>query len=85
MTVEFKADGSEEQTILAGGQTIHLNAGYTAKNGQITQTFRDATINGKPTKPKFMASTFNYKVDGDTLTLTRPEAPQPLALHRVKQ
>jgi hypothetical protein len=85
MTVEFKPDGSLTQTILAAGQTIHLNAGYTARNGQINQTFRDATINGVPTKPKFMASTLNYKVDGDTLTLARPEDPHPLTLHRVAQ
>lgn len=68
--VEFKPDGTEAQTIAVVGKSIDLQAKYTAQDGVLTQTLVGGTMNGQKT-PGGRTDTLNYKVDGDTLSLSK--------------
>jgi hypothetical protein len=83
MTITFNPDGHEVQTIQAPGQTIRIQASYKAKDGTLTHTVEQGTINGKPVKPKVATASFTYKVEGDKLTLSQQGVSSSLVLTRA--
>ena len=84
--IDFRADGTEAQTIDAPGQSIKLQANYTVKDGVLTQTLVGGTKNGQST-PGGRTDTLNYKVDGDMLSLSKgdfSDSSSTLTLQRQK-
>ena len=80
---EFRPDGGETLTVVAGKYTMIVNGTYTIKDKTLTQVFTKAIENGKPLvldAKKKAPIVAPFTLDGDTLTLTRPQA----TLHRVK-
>jgi len=70
MTIEFKEDGTELQTIAAPRQNITIEATYTAKNNVLTQTLVSGTKNGQIVSNAGQVQTLHYELDGDTLSIT---------------
>ena len=70
MYIEFKADGTELQTIIAPNQNISLQATYTAKNNVLTETLVSGMKNGRTTPNVGQVQTLNYQLNGDVLLIS---------------
>ena len=85
IAIEFKPDGSQTQTFSAMGQTLgSMQSTYSVADDKITETMTGASRNGQTVKLPGRTTTFSYKLDGDSLTLTDPNIPQPIVLTRAK-
>ena len=83
MTITFNADGTETQKLEGGGQKLEIKARYTAKDGTLTHTIEQGTINGQKMQPKVTSGSFDYKVEGDKLILTEKGTSTSLTLTRT--
>ena len=91
MTLTLTEDGKETVVAQAsspvGSVTMQANGAYTATDTALTQNFTSATLNGKPMPAgsgPIQSETDQFKVDGDTLTLTPPNGRAPQAFTRAK-
>lgn len=83
MTITFNPDGTEVQTVEGGGQKITIAAHYTVKDGTLTHTVDRSFVNGQVTASTVTTASFEYKLDGDKLTLTRKGVSSNFILTRV--
>lgn len=90
-TIVFMADGKETMAVnIAGGRAplaLASTGTYTVTDTSLTQTFDTISVRGvshpfPPGRPN--SETDQFKLAGDTLTLTKPGSPVPLVLTRDK-
>lgn len=88
VTMQFTDDGKETQSLQLMGQTMTSQGTYTAKDGTITQTLTSSTVNGRalptPAGSAGRSQTAQYKVEGDTLTVTPTSGGPQVVLTRQK-
>ena len=75
MTVEFREDGTESQTIVAPRQNISLEATYTVKDNALTETLVSGTKNGVTSTTAGKVQVLHYRFDGDTLLISLTGSP----------
>lgn len=86
--IQFAEDGKETMTLSASGGPIPApmsgsgNGTYTVDGSKLTQNIASFTMAGR-TIP-IPQSVTQYKLDGDTLTLTKMGSPTPVVLTREK-
>ena len=80
MTIEFREDGTELQTIVAPRQDISIHATYTAKDNVLTQTLVSGMKNGQATPNEGQVQTLHYEIDGDTLSISLSGASDTIRL-----
>jgi hypothetical protein len=87
-TWTFTADSRLTTTMQASGgvlagRTLTAVGTYTAADGTMTQTIDSMSEPGRTrTIANPVASTYQYTLNGDTLTITLPGIPAPLVLTR---
>lgn len=85
-TMVFGADGTASQTIYyADGEMMTAQLTYTAKDHVLSQTVIKGTLNGQAAQGNNIKRYINYKVSGDTLSLSLPSFRLPITLTRVKE
>jgi len=75
MTDVFGADGTHVEKVDAAGGNIEMHFDYTIVDASsITLKYVSGTINGRPTPGQMvgMPQTVNYKLTGDTLSVSQP-------------
>lgn len=82
MTVEFKENGTELQTIVAPRQNISTAATYVTKNNVLTETLVSGTKNGQVIQNVGQMQTFYYRVTGNTLLIRLVGATDELRFTR---
>lgn len=82
MSLEFKEDGTELQTIVAPRQNISLVANYVAKDNVLTETLVSGMKNGRAAQNAGQVQTFHYHFDGDTLLVNLGGASDELRFTR---
>ncbi|MBV9852532.1 MAG: hypothetical protein JO250_22940 [Armatimonadetes bacterium] len=87
-TFTFTEDGKETMTAQVSGGPMTMSVGgsgtYTVSGTSLTQTFNTVNLNGRSAPVQAKSETDQFKLDGDTLTLTKQGAAQPLVLTREK-
>ncbi len=83
--VEFKADGTELQTITDTRQNISIKATYTAQDGLLTQTEVSAIKNGRVASGDGKTQRFHYRFEGDTFLLSLPGSSTELRFTRQSE
>ncbi len=85
-TMVFGADGTASQTIYyANGEMMTAQFTYTAQNHVLSQTVVGGSVNGHAARGNDQKRFINYKVSGDTLTLSLPSSRFPITLTRAKE
>ncbi len=91
LTLTLSKDGKEtmqaEATTPVGKVTMQGAGTYTATDTTLTQNFTSTSINGRPLPAgagPIKSETDQFKVEGDTLTLTPPNGRAAQAFTRAK-
>jgi hypothetical protein len=77
MVEDFRADGTATVALTIMGRNITMNGAYKAENGVLTLL---TPYRNRPNAT--MSQTFQYTLDGDTLTMNSPHEPAPIVLKR---
>ena len=80
MTVEFREDGTELETIVSPRQDISIQATYTAKNNVLTETLVSGMKNGRATPNAGQVQTLHYEIDEGTPSISLGGASDTIRL-----
>jgi len=86
---EIRADGTQSLTLTLPQGAMTAQGTWTAQAGVLTQrtTARVVVLGGNPNIVRLaspMETAFTYQLQGDTLTLTRPDTHQQITLTRER-
>ena len=82
MTMRFRENGLEAETLVSPRQKISRESTYTADNGVLTETMTRGIENGQVLHIDGDVKTIHYRFDGDMLLLTLPNTTSALRFTR---
>ena len=82
MTMRFRENGLEAETLVSPRQNISRESSYTANNNVLTETMTRGIENGQVLHIDGDVKTIRYRFDGDTLLLTLPNMTSELRFSR---
>ncbi len=82
MTMRFRENGLEAETLVSPRQNISRESTYTADNGVLTETMTRGIENGQVLHIDGDVKTIRYRFDGDLLLLTLPNTTTALRFSR---
>ena len=82
MTMRFRENGLEAETLVSPRQNISRESSYTANNNVLTETMTRGIENGQVQHIDGDVKTIRYRFDGDTLLLTLPNMTSELRFSR---
>jgi len=86
---EIRADGTQSLTLTLPQGAMTAQGTWMAQAGVLTQrTTARVVLGGEPNVVRLaspMETTFAYQLQGDTLTLTRPDTHLPIVLTRERR
>ncbi len=82
MTMRFRENGSEAETLVSPRQNISREANYTADNGVLTETMTRGIENGQVLHIDGDVKTIRYRFDDGMLLLTLPNTTSELRFTR---
>jgi hypothetical protein len=81
----FDDKGDEKMTQQVRGVTLTVDSSYKAENGQLSQTLKSAQIGSMTLPVSGQSKVFQYKIDGDTMTLTSKSGNGNMVFTRLKE
>lgn len=85
ITLDFDDHGGLVETMSAGGESVVLKSKYTTHGNNLTERFVSLTGLDAQVPAADRVKTFQFKVTGDTLSLTRTPANNVMVFTRVIQ
>jgi hypothetical protein len=83
ITLDFDDHGGLIETMSAGGESVVLKSKYTTHGNNLTERFVSLTGLDAQVPAADRVKTFQFKVTGDTLSLTRTPANNVMVFTRV--
>ncbi len=84
ITIEFRPDGKEIQRIEAGGRVVEIKATYRKTEHIITHTLETASRDGVVINRPPQTVSYEYKLEGDRLSLLKSDGKVEMELERVE-
>ena len=84
ITIEFRPNGREIQRIETGGRVVEITASYRMTEHIITHTLEAATRDGVVINRPPQTVSYEYKLEGDKLSLLKSDGKVEMELERVE-